>query len=166
MLASRKKGKLGRYHVSFFVKIKQFWTRVKKRKFKECWLWQGALDISGYGRFWCHGNDFKSHRFAWILARGEIPDGMCVLHRCDNPQCVNPDHLFLGTNADNTRDMLEKGRGRGGRKSRLSSVDVSRIKKMHVPFLFTIDDIAAALKKPRSLVCSALYYNRKFNNAC
>lgn len=67
---------------------------------------------SGHGRFGVAGRDELTHRYSWTLAYGAIPAGMSVLHRCDNPPCVRPDHLFLGTRADNVRDMYAKGRER------------------------------------------------------
>lgn len=87
----------------------------KFKKSEGCWNWEGGL-VCGYGQFAPrHGKNVRAHRFSYELYRGEIPTGMCVLHRCDNPRCVNPGHLFLGTNLDNTRDMIEKGRMRTGR---------------------------------------------------
>jgi hypothetical protein len=76
-----------------------------------CWLWQGARIPDGYGSAWCDGRQQGVHRLAYAVVKGRIPIGLCVLHRCDVPQCVNPDHLFLGTNADNSRDRERKGRG-------------------------------------------------------
>jgi DNA-binding Xre family transcriptional regulator len=73
-----------------------------------CWLWTGAKDGCGYGRY---GND-AAHRFSFALHKHEIEPGLCVMHTCDEPSCVNPDHLTLGTQADNMRDMASKGRGR------------------------------------------------------
>lgn len=76
-----------------------------------CWLWQASLDSSGYGVLWDGAKNQKAHRVSWNLHNGEIPAGMCVLHRCDMPACVNPAHLFLGTNDDNVADKVAKGRG-------------------------------------------------------
>lgn len=76
-----------------------------------CWVFIGAAQPTGHVQF--HGNNGKAvyvHRFAWELAFGPIPEGMCVLHRCDNPPCVNPEHLWIGTKADNNRDRASKGR--------------------------------------------------------
>ena len=74
---------------------------------KECWEWQGRKDKGGYGRL----DARLAHRVAWELLEGPIPENLCVLHSCDNPSCVNPYHLFLGTQKDNVADMIAKGRG-------------------------------------------------------
>lgn len=79
-----------------------------------CWLWIGYTDWAGYGRLKIDGRDQSAHRLSWRIYRGDIPDNQCVLHRCDVPQCVNPDHLFLGTQADNMKDMAAKKRSDGG----------------------------------------------------
>lgn len=75
-----------------------------------CWLWDGRVTIFGYGQITLYGKGEQAHRASWRLFRGPIHDGMCVLHKCDVRSCVNPDHLWLGTQVENIADMVGKGR--------------------------------------------------------
>lgn len=108
-----------------------FWPKVDKSG--ECWIWTGGTDGYGYGKVNYLGRRQKTHRLSWMLIRGPIPDGLSVLHNCptgDNPACCNPAHLWLGTNADNMRDMAAKGRASKGEAhhwARKSEGDVLRI---------------------------------------
>lgn len=90
----------------------RFWRKVLKTP--DCWAWSGAKQRRGYGCMeTTKGVNRSAHRVSWELHFGEIPKGMCVLHKCDNPECTRPDHLFLGTLKDNTKDMISKGRHLG-----------------------------------------------------
>jgi hypothetical protein len=80
----------------------------------ECWLWTGTVDGKGYGDLMVGTHRTKAHRLSYELSRGPIPSGMCVMHACDTPACVNPAHLSVGTHADNCADMHRKGRGKYG----------------------------------------------------
>lgn len=92
----------------------RFWARVQKSREDKCWLWQGSVNKDGYGRLQVGPRGanrmWAAHRLAYALHNGPIPDGLWVLHHCDNPPCCNPAHLFLGTLADNHADMDSKGR--------------------------------------------------------
>lgn len=104
----------------------RFWSHVTRGKAGGCWIWSGLLTNTGYGRYGKGGR--RAHRIAYEIAFGSVPDGMCVLHKCDVPSCVRPDHLFLGTQADNMRDMARKGRARGGAQAGL---DANRLREAH-----------------------------------
>jgi hypothetical protein len=82
-----------------------------------CWIWSGAKDKDGYGKLRWNKRYLRAHRWAYEVSYGTIPDGLHVCHACDNPSCCNPGHLFLGTNAENRRDSVQKGRQARGRRS-------------------------------------------------
>lgn len=113
----------------------RFWSKVDKSNPDGCWLWTGSKVPFGYGTTYYNGKPQRTHRISYKIAHGEIPDDVCVLHKCDNPACVNPDHLFLGTKHDNTQDMVKKGRqkyvthnGSENGNSKLKESDVTQIR--------------------------------------
>jgi hypothetical protein len=149
----------------------RFWPRVNKTS--ECWLWLGSRDRHGYGFFnrktakgW-HATG--AHRMAWELANGPIPRGLQVCHRCDNPPCVRPDHLFLETSRGNSADRHQKGRDAKGHThgsrtqpdlvargdshymARLTSADVLRIRAAHASGMLQVQ-LAAAYRVTQSTI--------------
>ena len=98
--------------------LDRFWEKVNKKDSISCWEWNAGKYRGGYGHFRRLIDDkwkmYKAHRFSYELHKGEIPKGFLVCHSCDNPSCVNPDHLFLGSPKDNMEDMIKKGRKRFG----------------------------------------------------
>lgn len=106
----------------------------KVKKTDGCWDWAGAKKTSGYGNVYWNGKYDTAHRVSYLIHHGEIPEGFFVCHRCDNPSCVNPAHLFVGSPRDNIRDMMRKGRGglvtKPGSQhlnARLTEADVAKI---------------------------------------
>ena len=88
--------------------LSRFWSKVDRSG--DCWEFRGTILTSGYGQVKVRQKKWRAHRFAWVATHGPIPDGLLVRHRCDNPPCVKPAHLELGTHADNMRDKMERGR--------------------------------------------------------
>ena len=114
--------------------MESFLARVKIED-NGCWVWTGAKNSQGYGILGLAGSFWLAHRAAWFMHTGIKPE-QCVCHHCDNPPCVNPDHLFLGTQGDNTRDMERKGRsyhksGELHGRAKLTWDDVNKIRQMH-----------------------------------
>lgn len=121
-----------------------FWDHVLKTE--TCWLWTGGVAGKGYGQFGKNnGQRFDSHRFSYELHIGPIPEGLFVCHTCDVPRCVNPEHLFLGTNQDNMQDAARKGRttiGERNPRAKLTEEDVIELRSLWEPYQVTFQMLA------------------------
>lgn len=129
---------------------KRFWDKVKKTDY--CWEWTGYRLKSGHGQFGTSKKVGYAYRFSWELHNGKIPKGKCILHKCDNGGCVNPEHLFIGTQADNVRDMHEKNRG----KYSLTKEQVTKIKQEYQFRKVTQDMLASKYSVSRGVIGRAL----------
>jgi len=134
----------------------RFWEKVDKQGPDECWEWIGGKHNKGYGQIQAYSRLDKAHRVSWMINNGPIPENMCVLHHCDNPSCVNPAHLWLGTNADNVRDKMEKGREahNGGEKNGSAKLTEPKVRRV-IAFLdagYSHKKIAAFFNVSRSTI--------------
>jgi hypothetical protein len=108
---------------------KEFWGKVEKAD--GCWMWRGRKSKIGYGYFDMNGRSYLAHRVSMLFTHGAVDEATDVLHKCDNPSCVNPEHLSFGTHAENMRDKVERGRQRRGSRccaAKLTEEQVSIIK--------------------------------------
>ena len=112
----------------------RFWDNVPMREEGQCWNWHGAKLKGGYGQIKIDGSCVQAHRFSWSIINGPVPTGLVIRHACDNPSCVNPAHLLLGTHKDNVSDKYNRGRnipqdGSRNNYAVLNDDDVSLIKE-------------------------------------
>lgn len=147
----------------------RFWKKVHKGLPDECWPWLGGLTYDGYGRMVADNNQrIRCHRISWMLSYGPIPDHLKVLHKCDNPRCVNPNHLFLGTIAENNRDKMMKGRssrcqGTEHGRAKLNNEQVIAIREMLDSNMFTQTEIAIKFNISQGLV-SCIRRNKNWSH--
>jgi hypothetical protein len=134
-----------------------FWDKVDASA--DCWVWFGSTFTTGYGCYWLDGRAQKAHRVAFTITGGDASQSR-VLHHCDNPPCVRPDHLFAGTMADNSRDMVAKGRGPRGVEPRLSDDQVRLIRRL-VRQGWTQQRVADAVGCHAVTVCNIVNGNRR-----
>lgn len=134
--------------------VERFWEKVDKRG--ACWLWLGTYTTRGNYASFCakyQGVTFyRGHRFSWHIHNGPIPKGKFVLHKCDNPWCTNPEHLWLGDNDDNMADKIEKGRHRPGEQH-----GMAKITEKDVEFIRSCDLTAKQLAKRFGLHDGTIY---------
>ena len=126
----------------------KFWRNVDKLNIDECWNWSGHLRGKGYGHISHRLKNLYAHRVSWELHNGDIPDGMLVLHKCDNRACVNPNHLYLGTQGDNMCDRSERNRYplTTGRQFKLKPNEEWLVKKIYASGRFTQEFISKMFK--------------------
>ena len=110
----------------------RFFKKVKKTA--SCWDWKGSLTGLGYGQIWDRGKARYAHRVSYEIHIGEIPSGMCVLHVCDNPSCVRPNHIFIGSKKDNSMDMVKKGRQHPDTFKNIKKLHKQRKNKTHCKY--------------------------------
>lgn len=125
-----------------------------------CWEWTAGRISGGYGEFWVGTANHLAHRVSWYIYRGDIPENILVCHHCDNPACVNPDHLFLGTDADNSRDMTEKGRSMVGEKhpgAKLTKKKVLKIRSLYATGDYTQRELAKMFDIAQSVISGIIH---------
>lgn len=135
--------------------IERFWSKVDVKGEDECWEWKKCKDKDGYGQYQINKKKYLSHRISWILENGDIPKKMCICHKCDNPSCVNPNHLFLGTNKNNSEDMTNKNRQAKGENQglhKLTEKQILEIRLKYIPYKYTQQKLAEEYNISRSLI--------------
>lgn len=110
----------------------RFFAKFKRKNCAGCWLWEGSTNGVGYGQIIENGKKLLAHRVSWTFHVGKLQPSICVLHHCDNPRCVRPGHLFLGTRKDNNNDRIRKGRSKParGERSGRAKLKAKQIKKI------------------------------------
>jgi len=129
----------------------RFWGKVRRAGPEECWLWTAATNKDGYGIIVVAGRCLLATRVAHELTKGPIPAGLMICHTCDNPQCVNPKHIYAGTAKDNAKDCMDRGRkasvaGERNPRARLTSDDVDRMRMLRQQDRLSVEELAGMFK--------------------
>jgi len=165
---AQRKLKLLERMVSSEADLKRFQEKVEVRGLDDCWNWKVSTNTDGYGQFAYYPEkggkkiNFQAHQIAYFLEHGDLPEGMCVCHTCDNPKCNNPKHLFIGTQADNTRDRDAKGRhisfrGSTNATARLTESQVQEIRILWFVDKVRVGEIAKKFCVTRSCINGIVY---------
>lgn len=140
--------------------LERFESKYIPEPMSGCWIWIGATFQKGYGVIHSERKHKQTHRVSWELYKGKIPEGLCVCHRCDNKGCVNPDHLFLGTNDDNVADKVSKGRQH---RPKGTLHGLAKLKEEDIPVIFSlsnsgrkISELAEMFNVSRTLIYKVL----------
>ena len=148
----------------------RFWSKVAiTADDNQCWLWLAGKTDNRYGHFWYNSKVDKAHRVAWMLPDYVLPDGMEVCHSCDNPSCVNPKHLFLGTHQDNVDDMNLKGRGykfklyqnENHSNHKLTDVQVIEIRKQYALGGISMEKLGFEYSVSASQICVIVNHKQR-----
>lgn len=139
--------------------IERFLNKIYIKNNDLCWEWQASKTKGGYGEFSLEGSVQYAHRIMWKLVYGEIPMNLHVLHNCDNRACVNPRHLFLGTNLDNIIDRVSKGRSSRSR-AKLKESDVIEIRSLYTSGKYTQKELAKIYNIKRECISKIILRRR------
>ncbi len=144
-----------------------FEGKFTRRSKNNCWLWEGSRQTNGYGRIGFNKKYYKAHRLSYAFYKGDVPNDLEVCHKCDNPPCINPNHLFLVTHQENIQNMIDKGRsnfvgsppGEKAGSTKLTDKQVREIRAKYKPKIYNMSTLAKQYKV--SKVCIFLILKRK-----